>query len=261
MRSLRWISLICASAVAVGCAHERLPDPQVAELKQRLSRSESERNEAAERVATLELRTQKSAETKRETLAPRETPKLRVVKLEPQAAQTVLAPPEPRDDVDAEAYDSRPPIRFTNGDEGGEVTVNVPPRDRPLTDRAESLREAKHAYDRAFADVRAHKFALARETFAAFLVKWPDHPLAANATYWRGECFFAEGNFDRAAEHFEGMIARFPQGAKASDALFKLGVIQEKKGDKAKARTYWDRLKVGFPTSLAAKRIPHGEGS
>ncbi len=261
MRSLTAVVFACIVAVATGCAHERLPDPQIADLKQRLSRSESERNEVEERVAALEMHTKRPADLKREMLAPRETPKLRVVKLEPQTAQTVQSPQAFVRDNDDEAFDGRPPIRFTNGDEGGDVTVSVPPRERPLANRSENIREAKQAYDRAFADVRARKFVAARDAFAAFLVKWPDHPLVANATYWRGECFFAEGDFARATEHFEGVLARFPQGAKASDALFQLGVIQEKKGDRAKARSYWDRLRAEFPTSLAAKRIPHGEGS
>ncbi len=246
---------------AAGCAHQRGPDPQIAELKQQLSRAESDRNLVEERVVQLEKRASHSAPKDATRASPRETPKLHVVRLEPRPGE--FAPRAEAREYREEAFDRRPPIRITNGDDGGDVSMSlaVTPRERPLRDGPDSLRDAKRTYDAAVADVRSRKFTAAREAFAAFLVRWPDHPLVANATFWRGECFFAEGDFVRAAEHFEGVLARFPQGAKASDALFKLGTIQQKKGDRQKARTYWDRLKIDFPGSAAAKQIPRSEGS
>jgi tol-pal system protein YbgF len=115
---------------------------------------------------------------------------------------------------------------------------------------------AKKAYDAALAMVNAHDFDHALDAFAAFIVKWPDHPNADNAMYWRGECYFAKGEFVRAAEEFDGAVKRFPLGNKVPDCLLKLGICQQKLGNQPRAKVYFDRLAHDFPRSEAARRIP-----
>jgi tol-pal system protein YbgF len=116
--------------------------------------------------------------------------------------------------------------------------------------------EAKHAYDAALALVTAKQCDKALGAFAAFLVKWPDHPYADNAMFWRGECYFQAADYAHATEQFEGVLARFPAGNKAPDALLKLGFAQEKLGNAAKARESFDKLLHLYPQSEAARRIP-----
>ncbi len=115
---------------------------------------------------------------------------------------------------------------------------------------------AAPAYDAAMALVNAHQYEKALDAFAAFLVRWPEHPYANNAMYWRGECYFARGDYRRAAEQFDGVVARFPAGSKAPDALLKLGMSQQRLGDPAKAKESFDRLTQLYPQSDAARRIP-----
>ncbi len=115
---------------------------------------------------------------------------------------------------------------------------------------------AAPAYDAAMALVNAHQYDKALDSLAAFLVRWPEHPYANNAMYWRGECYFARGDYRRAAEQFEGVVARFPAGAKAPDALLKLGMSQQRLGDATKAKDSFDRLTQLYPQSDAARRIP-----
>ena len=54
--------------------------------------------------------------------------------------------------------------------------------------------------------------------------------------YWRGECYFAKGDYLHAAEQFEGAVARFPAGQQGPDALLKLGMCEQKLGNPAKAK-------------------------
>ena len=115
---------------------------------------------------------------------------------------------------------------------------------------------AKPAYEAAIALVSARQYDRALDALAAFLVKYPDHPYADNAMYWRGECYFAKGDYLRAAEQFEGVVTRFPAGNKAPDALLKLGISQQKLGNPLKAKEYFDRLAQTYPQSAAARRIP-----
>ena len=96
--------------------------------------------------------------------------------------------------------------------------------DGPGVPRSSALDpEAKPAYEAALALVNSHQYDRALDALAAFLVKYPDHPYADNAMYWRGECYFAKGDYLRASEQFEGTVTRFPAGNKAPDALLKLG--------------------------------------
>jgi tol-pal system protein YbgF len=116
--------------------------------------------------------------------------------------------------------------------------------------------EAKRAYDGALSLVNAKQYDKALEALAAFLVKWPDHPYADNAMYWRGECYFAQANYQRASEQFEGVLSRFPAGNKAPDALLKLGICQQKLGSATRAKEIFTRLAAQYPQSEAARHIP-----
>ncbi len=116
--------------------------------------------------------------------------------------------------------------------------------------------EAKRAYDAALALVNDKKYGPALDAFAGFLMKYPDHPYAANAMYWRGECYFAQGEYVRAVEQFDGVVARFPLGGKTPDALLKLGISQQKLGNPTKAKEYFDKLGREWPRSDAVRHIP-----
>ena len=116
--------------------------------------------------------------------------------------------------------------------------------------------EARRAYDQALALVNAKQHERALEALNAFLVRWPDHPYAENAMYWRGEIYFAEAQYLRAAEQFEAVVARFGGGRKAPDALLKIGMCHDRLGAPSRANEYWTRLKRDYPQSDAARKIP-----
>jgi tol-pal system protein YbgF len=118
---------------------------------------------------------------------------------------------------------------------------------------------AKKAYDAALALVNAKHYTQALDAFAGFLLRYPDHPYVVNAMYWRGECYYAQGDYVRAVEQFEGVIARFPLGGKTPDALLKLGLCQQKLGNPQKAHEYFDKLAKEWPRSDAARRVPSSE--
>jgi len=145
---------------------------------------------------------------------------------------------------------------------GGDVVEQTMPDENqtiqtPQTPRPSALDpEAKKAYDAALALVNGKQYSQALDAFAGFMLRYPDHPYAANAMYWRGECYFAQGEYVRAAEQFEGVVARFPLGGKTPDALLKLGICQQKLQNPQKAQTYFDKLTREWPRSDAVKLIP-----
>jgi tol-pal system protein YbgF len=170
------------------------------------------------------------------------------------------------DDVDGDDYADpddtapRPRIRVfgtprVSGKDVEQVDDGTDPAGRPSHSSVIDP-QAKRAYDAAMGLVTAQKYEQALDAFAAFLVKWPDHPYADHAMYWRGECYFARGDFARAADQFEGVLARFPAGAKAPDALLKLGMSHQKLGNLPRARECFARLARDFPQTDAARHIP-----
>lgn len=188
-------------------------------------------------------------------------PPLRVVHLgDPDGA-------EPKPDGDTEDLNPRPSIKIQGSSPrakgGGQQLVEqtMPDENQPSLggggSRPSALDpEARKSYDAALALVNSKQYDKALDAFAAFLVRWPDHPYADNATYWRGECYFAKGEYPRALEQFDGLIARFPLGNKAPDALLKAGICQQKLGNPQKATVYFDKLRRDFPNSDASKRVP-----
>ena len=70
------------------------------------------------------------------------------------------------------------------------------------------------------------------------------------------QALYAKGEYARATEQFEGLIARFPYGNKAPDALLKLGLCQEKTGAHEQAQKTFAELQDRYPKSEAVRQIP-----
>jgi tol-pal system protein YbgF len=119
-------------------------------------------------------------------------------------------------------------------------------------DAATAKKEAEHA----LALYAARDFDGALDALGAFLVRWPDHASAEAATFARGECYVAKGELVQAAEEYEAVLARYPHGSKAADALLRLGVAQQRLGNGEKAHAAFERLTREFPASDAAHHIP-----
>lgn len=157
----------------------------------------------------------------------------------------------------------RPLLRVHGAPHSGEVIEQTMPDENatqarpPQTPPPSALDpEARKAYDAALALINSKQYTQALDAFAGFLLKYPDHPFASNAMFWRGEAYFAQGDYVRAAEQFDGVVARFPLGNKTPDALLKLGICQQKLQNPQKAQAYFDRLQRDWPRSDAARRIP-----
>mgnify|MGYP003377543651 CR=1 FL=1 len=93
------------------------------------------------------------------------------------------------------------------------------------------------------------------EAFAGFLVRWPAHPHADNAMYWRAECFLRSGDAPRGVRELQGLLERFPVGNKVPDALFTLRTALLRAGDAAGAERAGQRLLNDHADSEAARRL------
>jgi tol-pal system protein YbgF len=85
----------------------------------------------------------------------------------------------------------------------------------------------------------------ARQAYRDFLRAYPTHALAPNATLYIGDTF-AETP-DSAAYYFDQVMAQAPRSAQAPTALYKLALLEERRGKSADARRHYERLLREYP--------------
>jgi tol-pal system protein YbgF len=271
--------LLCAISLAtVGCAHESAEDRQLEDMRGEIGKIQEDNDKFEKRLNSVE-----NAVTEDNARPQQKTParggkgeSSQVVELAP--GETGGGDVPAAEDTENDA--PRPSIRISGvapapaprsarnrhgltGQTSGEQRVEADGVESddlngqdPTTRPSALDPEAKRSYDAALSLVNQKKYNEALDALSAFLVKYPDHPNADNAMYWRGECYFAQGEYGHAADQFEGVLARFPLGNKVPDALLKLGMSREKLGDTTAARAAYDKLEHDWPRSDAARRIP-----
>ncbi len=257
------IVLLLVPCLSWACASAE--DRQLAALRDDLDAVQADNDKFAKRLDALEIK-QDDDETAKKPVTTVARPVKTADGAEQAQVQTSEAAGAVVDDPDDRS--PRPVIKVVGGGRRGQDVVQETLPDETLAGppiKENAVRpsaldpEAKRAYDSALALVNNKQYSAGRDAFAAFLVRYPDHPYADNATYWRGECYFAEGDYVRAVEQFEGVIVRFPLGNKVPDAWLKSGVAYQKLGNPQKAKAAFDKLLRDWPKSDAARRVPRTE--
>lgn len=267
------------AAASTGCAHEAAQDKQLTQLRDGMTRDEQDHDK---KELAIPAQDEPLIDPKKDANARPGPPskadgqkELHIMQLSKDVGDDSGEPVASEDPDDATP---RPAIRVAGGGGGAAPAArgprgrgakdqlsapvaddtNVPPA--PVTPAAAGP-EARAAYDAARNLMTQRKYKEALDGFTAFLVKYPDHPMADNAMFWRGDSYFSLGDFGHAEQELAGALARFPQGIKAPDTLLKLGMTEDKLGQPDKARAYYDKLQKEFPKSDAARRIPASGGS
>jgi tol-pal system protein YbgF len=132
-----------------------------------------------------------------------------------------------------------------------ESTEELPP---PST-----LLSPKEVYNMAYADYRKGNFELAIDGFKIYREQFVQSPLADNALYWIGECYFSQEKFEEAIDSFNDLILNYPQGDKIPAAYLKKGISLTKLGKKEEALSVFKLLVSKFPleeeTKIAQQKI------
>jgi tol-pal system protein YbgF len=111
---------------------------------------------------------------------------------------------------------------------------------------------AQELYDVSLQQLRRGSPATAREGFRMLLADYPSHPLAADAQFFMGETW-EESEPDSAAAAYEAVIRNHPDSRHAPTALYRLGLLAERRGDQRAAEVYYTRVIAGYPRSEEAQ--------
>jgi tol-pal system protein YbgF len=112
--------------------------------------------------------------------------------------------------------------------------------------------EAQSAYQEAFSHVQAREFDQAIEAFEGYVERHPDTGLTANAHYWLGELYAAEGELERAESAFRRVLDDFPDSGKVPDTLYKYGLLKARQGEPEQSRELLERVRDDYSDSSAA---------
>lgn len=117
----------------------------------------------------------------------------------------------------------------------------------------------QEVYNMAYADYLKGNFQLAIDGFEIYKEQFSESPLADNAQYWIGECYFSQGKFEETIEEFNDLILNFPHGDKISAAYLKKGLSLLELGKKEEALSVFKLMISKYPlseeTKLAQQKI------
>lgn len=247
---MRWSPLLLLmplTMTSVACDHDT-EERNLSEMSNQIDHLQVERDDADRDFLQPEAADPHASSVPPRVPAPGQPP--------PPEVRLDEAPNQEMESADTTDPTPRPTIRVIGSSRGAQSVTDEGAIGTDTGQPSALDPNAKRDYEAALSLVNGKQYDAALDALAAFLVKYPDHPYADNALFWRGECYYAKGDYLHASEQFEGVVTRFPAGNKAPDALLKLGMSRLKLGDPVKAREYFDRLAQTYPQSDAARRIP-----
>lgn len=113
--------------------------------------------------------------------------------------------------------------------------------------------EQIRAYNAAFEEFRASRFAQAASGFNLFLSLYPASPYAPLARFWLGNSQYATRDFKNAIVTLQAYVKASPDHDKVPDALVTIANCQLELNDKKAARTTLRGVIDRYPDSQAAR--------
>jgi tol-pal system protein YbgF len=103
-------------------------------------------------------------------------------------------------------------------------------------------------YDASLAQLRRGSASTGRAGLREMLQAYPQSELVPDALYFVGQSFSSE-NPDSASAYYRKVVKDFPTSTRAPAALYGLGLLAERRGDKAGARDAYNQLLKSYPKS------------
>ncbi len=250
LAGLRIIAVGATALAVAGCAtqadladlrrEQRTMQRQLADT--RASLDSVQRDVAATRGKVQESRYAERAQSRVENL------EARVAALEQARGVTSetgtspeAAPPPPPPPVAAVPPPEQPRVVQPRGEQPrGEV---APAEDSDAT---------PEAYRRGVSLVRQKEYDRAIQQFREFLRTNADSPLAGNAHYWIGECYYTLGDYSQAILQYNEVRQHYAKTDRAAPSLLKIGLAFLQMGNKSEARLAFQKVVNDYPASPEA---------
>lgn len=150
-------------------------------------------------------------------------------------------------------YDRKTPTTDT-----GEVTTGAPTvygeGDAVITDLGD-----EELYKAAYKKFQMNDTDGAIKGFTSFINLYPNSPLADNAHFWIGECYYSMKDYDRAILEYDKVIKNYPNADKVPSAMLKEGYAFAELGEIGSARVVLNDLIQKYPeepqADLAKKKL------
>ena len=131
---------------------------------------------------------------------------------------------------------------------GGNVVVTAPVA-QPTTSGVATTAPEEEDYASAMSALDNGDFVGASEKLQSFTVNYPGGPLTGEAHYWRGEALVNLGDWNAAAKAFLESFSGSPEGEKAPNALYRLGVSLGQLGKSEEACLTLSDVAPRYPNS------------
>lgn len=122
----------------------------------------------------------------------------------------------------------------------------------------------ENQYNAAFDKLKNGDYDGAIGAFKGFLQQNPETVYSDNAWYWLGEAYYVKRNYDASLEAFQTVVNRFRASDKVPGSLYKIGVIQDERGEVDNAYGTLKRVIDQYPDSsvvdMARKRLRELDG-
>jgi len=138
------------------------------------------------------------------------------------------------------------------GKEKGSTDLKEPTQEASCSFNA---KEASELYKKGFDAYIKERYEEAMTYFKQYAEQYPESPLADNAIFWCGECYYRMNNYSAAIIWFEKILDQYPDSDKAPAALLELVNCYRKIGKYKEAQKYLSELKTRFPDSKEASSI------
>lgn len=113
---------------------------------------------------------------------------------------------------------------------------------------------AQTDFDAAFKLLRAGNYVDSARGFRAFIDKYPQSPLVANAYYWLGGSYYVTQNYKVALTTFQTLLQKFPDSPKVPEAQLRIADCQIALKDFVAARATLHAVAKAHPGTPLAKR-------
>ena len=139
----------------------------------------------------------------------------------------------------------------------GALTPTPPPppvKPTPPAPTQEQKDTATRLYDSGMDAFASRNYKGAVKAFSDFTKTFPDHKLASNAHFWRGESYYQLKDYGGAALAYQDVIEKYPGSGKLQSSQLKQGMSFYYMGKKDVAKIALDALIKKYPSSPEAGR-------